>query len=142
MNAHIFALCGARGKAELMETTTGAPQEILVHGARVHNLKNIDVRIPLNKIVGIAGVSGSGKSSLALGFGRCAAGDAARRCSMSRRMRICEKQRRASAGKQAAEALRACQKSFAIAGTISLTTIRVVLMQRSKFNLSPQECPV
>ena len=67
MNAHIFALCGARGKAELMETTTGAPQEILVHGARVHNLKNIDVRIPLNKIVGIAGVSGSGKSSLALG---------------------------------------------------------------------------
>lgn len=41
--------------------------EILVKGAKVHNLKNIDVRIPLNKIVGIAGVSGSGKSSLALG---------------------------------------------------------------------------
>lgn len=41
--------------------------EILVKGARVHNLKNIDVRVPLNKIVGIAGVSGSGKSSLALG---------------------------------------------------------------------------
>ena len=38
---------------------------ILVRGARVHNLKNIDVDIPLNKIVGIAGVSGSGKSSLA-----------------------------------------------------------------------------
>ena len=36
-------------------------------GARVHNLKNIDVDIPLNQIVGIAGVSGSGKSSLALG---------------------------------------------------------------------------
>ena len=44
-----------------------APQAIEVHGARVHNLKNIDVSIPLGKIVGIAGVSGSGKSSLALG---------------------------------------------------------------------------
>lgn len=43
------------------------PKEILVRGAKVHNLKNIDVNIPLNKIVGIAGVSGSGKSSLALG---------------------------------------------------------------------------
>ena len=43
------------------------PQNILVRGARVHNLKNIDVDIPLGKIVGIAGVSGSGKSSLALG---------------------------------------------------------------------------
>ena len=41
--------------------------KIKVHGARVHNLKNIDIDIPLNKIVGIAGVSGSGKSSLALG---------------------------------------------------------------------------
>ncbi len=40
---------------------------IKVRGARVHNLKNIDVDVPLNKIVGIAGVSGSGKSSLALG---------------------------------------------------------------------------
>ena len=38
-----------------------------IRGARVHNLKNIDVDIPLNQIVGIAGVSGSGKSSLALG---------------------------------------------------------------------------
>ena len=43
------------------------PNKILVRGAKVHNLKNIDVDIPLNKIVGIAGVSGSGKSSLALG---------------------------------------------------------------------------
>lgn len=43
------------------------PDKILVRGAKVHNLKNIDVDIPLNKIVGIAGVSGSGKSSLALG---------------------------------------------------------------------------
>ena len=40
---------------------------ICIRGARVHNLKNIDVDIPLHKIVGIAGVSGSGKSSLALG---------------------------------------------------------------------------
>lgn len=40
---------------------------IKVRGAKVHNLKNIDVDVPLNKIVGIAGVSGSGKSSLALG---------------------------------------------------------------------------
>ena len=43
------------------------PDKIIVHGARVHNLKNIDVEVPLNGIVGIAGVSGSGKSSLALG---------------------------------------------------------------------------
>ena len=45
-----------------------APAHIEVRGARVHNLKNVDVDIPLNKIVGIAGVSGSGKSSLALGI--------------------------------------------------------------------------
>ena len=43
------------------------PTKIEVRGARVHNLKNINVDIPLNGIVGIAGVSGSGKSSLALG---------------------------------------------------------------------------
>ena len=43
------------------------PDKIQVRGARVHNLKNIDVEVPLNQIVGIAGVSGSGKSSLALG---------------------------------------------------------------------------
>ena len=43
------------------------PKNIEVRGARVHNLKNIDVDIPLHKIVGVAGVSGSGKSSLALG---------------------------------------------------------------------------
>ena len=42
-------------------------EKILIRGAKVHNLKNIDVDIPLGKIVGIAGVSGSGKSSLALG---------------------------------------------------------------------------
>ena len=42
-------------------------EQIKIRGARVHNLKNIDVDVPLNQIVGIAGVSGSGKSSLALG---------------------------------------------------------------------------
>ena len=41
--------------------------KMLIRGAKVHNLKNVDVEIPLEKIVGIAGVSGSGKSSLALG---------------------------------------------------------------------------
>ena len=41
---------------------------IEIRGARVHNLKNIDLDVPLGKLVGIAGVSGSGKSSLALGI--------------------------------------------------------------------------
>ena len=44
-----------------------APDKIIVRGARLHNLKNIDVDIPLGKLVAIAGISGSGKSSLALG---------------------------------------------------------------------------
>lgn len=44
------------------------PDKIKIRGGRVHNLKNIDVDVPLHKIVGIAGVSGSGKSSLALGI--------------------------------------------------------------------------
>lgn len=43
------------------------PQAIKIRGARTHNLKNIDVDIPLGKLVGIAGVSGSGKSSLSMG---------------------------------------------------------------------------
>ena len=43
------------------------PKYIEVRGAKVHNLKNINVDVPLNEIVAIAGVSGSGKSSLALG---------------------------------------------------------------------------
>ena len=47
--------------------TDTIPKKIQIRGARVHNLKNIDVDVPLNRIVGIAGVSGSGKSSLALG---------------------------------------------------------------------------
>ena len=50
-----------------MSAGTDRPDRIIVRGAKVHNLKNIDVEIPLNRIVGIAGVSGSGKSSLALG---------------------------------------------------------------------------
>lgn len=50
-----------------MERNRETPDHIRIRGARVHNLKNIDVDIPLGKLVGIAGVSGSGKSSLALG---------------------------------------------------------------------------
>ncbi|MBO8473112.1 MAG: excinuclease ABC subunit UvrA [Bacteroidetes bacterium] len=50
-----------------MSVNSNIPENILVRGAKVHNLKNIDVDVPLNRIVGIAGVSGSGKSSLALG---------------------------------------------------------------------------
>lgn len=46
---------------------SGRPEKIRVRGARVHNLKNIDVDIPLGKLTAICGVSGSGKSSLALG---------------------------------------------------------------------------
>ncbi len=44
-----------------------APAAMEVRGARVHNLQNVDVDVPLHRIVGVAGVSGSGKSSLALG---------------------------------------------------------------------------
>ena len=50
-----------------MSQSDKTPDCIKVRGARVHNLKNIDVDIPLGRITGIAGVSGSGKSSLALG---------------------------------------------------------------------------
>ena len=50
-----------------MKDRQTVPECIKVRGARVHNLKNINVDVPLNQIVGIAGVSGSGKSSLALG---------------------------------------------------------------------------
>ncbi|MEH0109090.1 excinuclease ABC subunit UvrA [Tersicoccus sp. MR15.9] len=49
------------------EPPAPAPDRIEVRGARVHNLRNIDVDIPLGRLVGIAGVSGSGKSSLAMG---------------------------------------------------------------------------
>ena len=50
-----------------MNDADNRPVAVQIRGARVHNLKNVDVDVPLNKIVGIAGVSGSGKSSLALG---------------------------------------------------------------------------
>lgn len=50
-----------------MEQRGAAPDHIEVRGARVHNLRGVDVDVPLNELVGIAGVSGSGKSSLALG---------------------------------------------------------------------------
>src|SRR5436189_1826313 len=47
-------------------TTGSADQDLIeVYGARVHNLKNIDISIPKNKLVVITGISGSGKSSLA-----------------------------------------------------------------------------
>ena len=49
-----------------MKNNRTAPQHIIVRGAKVHNLKNIDVDIPLGRLVAIAGVSGSGKSSLVL----------------------------------------------------------------------------
>lgn len=54
-------------RREKRGSMTNCVDKIKVRGARVHNLKNINVDVPLNKIVGIAGVSGSGKSSLALG---------------------------------------------------------------------------
>jgi len=50
-----------------MDNKLNIPEQIEIRGARVHNLKGVDVDIPLHRIVGIAGVSGSGKSSLALG---------------------------------------------------------------------------
>ncbi|WP_246111979.1 excinuclease ABC subunit UvrA [Streptomyces hawaiiensis] len=46
---------------------TDSPLSIQVHGAKVHNLKNVDVTVPLRQLVAVAGVSGSGKSSLAMG---------------------------------------------------------------------------
>ncbi|MCR5088336.1 MAG: ATP-binding cassette domain-containing protein [Oscillospiraceae bacterium] len=50
-----------------MKNNNAGPEVIEVRGAKVHNLQNVDVDIPLGKLVAIAGVSGSGKSSLALG---------------------------------------------------------------------------
>lgn len=51
----------------LVAAAPSEPDRIRVRGARVHNLRDVDVDIPLRSLVGIAGVSGSGKSSLALG---------------------------------------------------------------------------
>ena len=50
-------------KVAVGETPAAAPTTIEVRGACVHNLANIDVDVPLNQMVAIAGVSGSGKSS-------------------------------------------------------------------------------
>lgn len=47
--------------------TDDAPLRIAVRGARVHNLRSLDVDVPLRRLVAVAGVSGSGKSSLAMG---------------------------------------------------------------------------
>ena len=49
-------------------TLDNLPRAIEIRGARVHNLRGIDLDVPLHRLVGIAGVSGSGKSSLALGI--------------------------------------------------------------------------
>ena len=61
------ALLSSRKVSAPMQHTHPQPTAIQVRGARVHNLKDVSLDIPLNKFVGIAGVSGSGKSSLALG---------------------------------------------------------------------------
>ena len=55
-------------ESDLTVQKNRVPDSIQVRNARVHNLKNIDVDIPLHQIVGIAGRFGSGKSSLAWGF--------------------------------------------------------------------------
>ena len=60
-------MISSNAPADEHENRPQEPDRIQVRGARIHNLKNIDVDIPLNRLVGIAGVSGSGKSSLALG---------------------------------------------------------------------------
>ncbi|MEU1151365.1 excinuclease ABC subunit UvrA [Streptomyces sp. NPDC005863] len=59
----------APGEPEAWEGTAEGdqPLAIRVRGARVHNLKDVDVTVPLRRLVGVAGVSGSGKSSLAMG---------------------------------------------------------------------------
>ncbi|MCQ9179624.1 excinuclease ABC subunit UvrA [Streptomyces sp. IBSBF 2953] len=62
---------GARAEA-MAQGARGAdaaapPLSIQVRGAKVHNLKNVDVTVPLRQLVAVAGVSGSGKSSLAMG---------------------------------------------------------------------------
>jgi ABC-type sugar transport system ATPase subunit len=66
----LFDLCTLKNRYKVTDLKIGRnymPQFIEIRGARVNNLKNIDVDIPLGKIIGICGVSGSGKSSLALG---------------------------------------------------------------------------
>src|SRR5690606_2530519 len=54
------------GKKPLAQKTVNPAENILIRGARVHNLKNITVEIPRNSLVVVTGVSGSGKSSLTI----------------------------------------------------------------------------
>src|SRR5687767_3124043 len=55
-----------KGKIPLKNTTVNPANNIVIKGARVHNLKNVSVTIPRNKLVVVTGVSGSGKSSLTI----------------------------------------------------------------------------
>ncbi|KAB7627811.1 excinuclease ABC subunit UvrA [Alkalilimnicola sp. S0819] len=55
----------AHGRESPIREPTSTQQAIAIHGAREHNLKNVDVRIPRNKLTVITGLSGSGKSTLA-----------------------------------------------------------------------------
>lgn len=55
-----------KGKKKSSQTSENTNKDIIIHGARQHNLKNIDVRFPRNKFIVVTGVSGSGKSSLTL----------------------------------------------------------------------------
>ena len=63
---HVRAGCYDRGMSTEARNTVPATA-VEVRGARVHNLQDIDIDVPLNSLVAIAGVSGSGKSSLAMG---------------------------------------------------------------------------
>src|ERR1700704_3958669 len=51
---------------KIFNKTTSSGKNIFIKGARTHNLKNIDVEIPRNKLIVVTGVSGSGKSSLTI----------------------------------------------------------------------------
>src|SRR5687767_9203961 len=55
-----------KGKIPLKNTTVNSAEGIQIRGARVHNLKNVSVSIPRNKLIVVTGVSGSGKSSLTI----------------------------------------------------------------------------
>ena len=66
MTSHVSAGCYDHGMSTEARNTAPATA-VEVRGARVHNLQNINVDVPLNTLVAIAGVSGSGKSSMAMG---------------------------------------------------------------------------
>src|SRR5438552_13778164 len=61
-----MAVAASRKKSVDKQGETGKTDSILIHGARVHNLKNVSVSIPRNQLVVVTGVSGSGKSSLTI----------------------------------------------------------------------------